>query len=52
MPIFSSTKRNIDSYQENSGHIAININNSGQSKSIYFLAYVFFCKMEVRKKVK
>lgn len=41
---FICTERNIGNYPKNSGHIPINMNNSEQSKSIYFLAF-FFSKM-------
>lgn len=49
MPNFSSTKRNIGSYPQNSGHIAINVNNSGKNKSIYFLPLFLFSKMYIKQ---
>ena len=42
---FICTKGNIGSYPKNAGHVPINMNNSGQSQSIYFLAFFLFGKM-------
>lgn len=48
---FIRTKGNVGSYLKNSGHIPIN--NSGQSKSIYFLAFFLCSKMySIKEKVK
>lgn len=49
---FFCTKGNVGSYlKKNSGHMPIN--NSGQSKSIYFLAFLLCSKMySIKEKVK
>lgn len=44
-----STK-NTGSYPKNSGCVAIDTYNSGQNKSIYFLAFFLFSKMYIKEK--